>query len=538
VRLPPILSNRKFIFPAAILACIGLAFLLIMATNILGDEMIFTLGSVLNAPLAIVITILAASIHRRMGIQKHPRGMWAGLVICWALWAVAESLWFIFSLTGNEPPYPSWADLFWLLGYIPLVIGLVSRLRSIPNKPTLFQEIVIWLISLLIILAAGIFVIKPTIAYWGEGRLAENLPNILYPVADLIVAIIILRLFFSFEKGDYGFGWRLIAVGFFLLTIADLVFTYATWEDLYYPNMEANLVSRLFVDAPYTLSYLFWLLGIMALNILFRQEKPPQKTIAPIHVPRYCHILLSTAADDSIIQYSKNLEQLIDTSALMGRELGSALPIGDKDARLLLAGLHGNDKVTDLPVLFLHSSGKLLGLKICGMAVKDTSGKYLGSNIVMRVPVTDAAADACLSEENKGKVDYILKSCGSDFPAEVGRFLLEYHLVYLDELFRLAEKEGGATMTNSIVDKMKEICARNNWQLQCNPQTGITRAEYPLETLRAALPVLLQAVSEFITQVEDQNTVQQKILEVHDQINQVVHDEAARLLRLGAVVNG
>ena len=203
VRLPLILSDRKFVIPAAILACIGLAFLLIMASNVLGDEMIFTLGSVLNAPLAILITILAASIYQRMGIQKQPRGMWAGLVICWALWAVAESLWFIFSLTGNEPPYPSWADLFWLLGYIPLVIGLVSRLRSIPNKPTLFQEILIWLISLLIILAAGLFVIRPTIVYWGEGRLVENLPNIIYPVADLIVAIIILRLFFSFEKGDY-----------------------------------------------------------------------------------------------------------------------------------------------------------------------------------------------------------------------------------------------------------------------------------------------------------------------------------------------
>ena len=258
MKLPPIFSNRKYVVPVSLLVLIGLVFLAVMAFNLGGDELMFTLGSVLNAPLAILITILAASIYRQMGIQKHPRGMWAGLVLCWALWAVAESLWFIFSLTGSEPPYPSWADLFWLLGYIPLLAGLISRFRSLPNKLTPLQGIITWLISLLIVVAAGFFVIKPTIEYWGEGSLLENLPNIIYPVADLIVAIIILRLFFSFERGDYGFGWRLIAVGFFLLTTADLVFTYATWEDLYYPDMQANLVSRLFVDAPYTLAYLFW----------------------------------------------------------------------------------------------------------------------------------------------------------------------------------------------------------------------------------------------------------------------------------------
>ncbi len=534
--LPPIFKNRKFIVPASILALIGLSFLAIMAFDLGGDLFIFTLGSVLNAPLAVLITILAISIYRQMGLGKHPRGMWAGMIFCWGLWAIAESLWMYFSLTGSEVPYPSWADLFWLVGYIPLLAGLISRLRSIPTKPTLVQNILIWLISLLIILGAGYFAIKPSIDYWGEGRLVENLPNLIYPLADLLVAIIILRLFFSFEKGDYGFGWRLIAVGFFLLTTADLVFTYATWEEIYYPDMQANLISRLFVDAPYTLSYFMWLLGVLALGILLRQDKPDIKISTPITIPRYCHILLATAGDDTILKSSANIEHLIESGSIIGKPLAQALPLSITDSRLLLEGLHGIGRVTDLPAQFLHTSGKLLRIKICGMAVKDTKGGYLGSNLLLRVPTEDASPDTCLSQESKSLAEYIMGTTGCDFSTEISRFLLDYHLAYLRELFLLADKEGGATMKASLVEKLKEICAEHKWSLQFDLESGIADANYPLEVLRESLPVLLQAVKDFIILVEDRHTVEQKMLEVHAQIIQPVHEEVARYLKQGAVL--
>ena len=93
--LPQIFSNRQFRGVAIGIAVIILTFVIINGFAIGGDTFIFSLGSSLNAPLAIVITLFAASIYRLMGYQKHPRFLWAGLIIGWGLWAFAETLWLV-----------------------------------------------------------------------------------------------------------------------------------------------------------------------------------------------------------------------------------------------------------------------------------------------------------------------------------------------------------------------------------------------------------------------------------------------------------
>ena len=159
---------------------------------------------------------------------------------------------------------------------------------------------------------------------------------------------------------------------------------------------------------------------------LLRQEKPASKILAPIHIPRYAHIILSVAADDTILRVSDNMSLLVDTDSILGTHLFQALPISDRDANLLLSGLHGDGRLSDLPVLFLNSSGTLHALKICGMAIKDASGAYLGSNLLVRFPVENASADSGLSQESRGLAEYIMATCDSSFPTEVGNFLLEY----------------------------------------------------------------------------------------------------------------
>jgi hypothetical protein len=129
-----------------------------------------------------------------------------------------------------------------------------------------------------------------------------------------------------------------------------------------------------------------------------------------------------------------------------------------------------------------------------------------------------------------------MATCGCDYSAEINRFLLDYHNAYLKELFLLADQEGGATMTASLVENMKDICREHNWSLQFDQQLGIVKSNYPLEVLRESLPVLLQSVKVFIARVEDENTVEQKIQVIHSQINQAVHDEAARYLKQGAAL--
>jgi hypothetical protein len=274
MNLPDIFSDRRFKWAAIAVATLILILLIVNIFLIGGDAFVHTFNSIPDAPFAIIVTVFAASVWRQMSTEDQRRRLWGGLVFGWALWALAETIWSLYSIFGQEVPYPSLADLFWVVGYIPMTIGLLDSVRTIPTKLTSSQKTLIWGVSAATILLTLVFVFIPIIQDFDPQNLIVSALDLIYPLGDLLLMSIVWWLFFVYEKGDYGFGWRLLIVGFILTTFSDLVFTYATWEDLYYPDMKATVLSRLFVDFPYTASYLVWFLGLYALHILLREQRP------------------------------------------------------------------------------------------------------------------------------------------------------------------------------------------------------------------------------------------------------------------------
>jgi hypothetical protein len=126
-----------------------------------GDGFIITLNNLVAPLLAIITTIFAAILFLQIRANVRSRMLWGGLFAGWALWAIAETMWFVFGYLGQEVPYPSIADLFWLIGYIPLGIGLYSRLREMPLKLTSSQKLALWGSSLATIFITLAFVILP-----------------------------------------------------------------------------------------------------------------------------------------------------------------------------------------------------------------------------------------------------------------------------------------------------------------------------------------------------------------------------------------
>ena len=430
-------------------------------------------------------------------------------------------------------PYPSLADLFWVLGYIPMGYGLVARIRAIPSKPTRRQNIIIWGSSAATILVTSFFVFKPIIQYFDAQRLLESILNFIYPLGDLFLAILVLRLFFSFEKGDYGFGWRLLAVGFILMTTSDFIFTYAIWEGTYYPDMKANLISRLFIDAPYTITYFLWFLGIYALRLLLREPQPVESVVQPRRVPPYRHIMISTRSDDTIFNTSSNSKLLFEEGSILGKGLAEALAISEKDGQAITEKLHKEGRVADLPIRVRNRAGDPQAVKLCGIVVLDPDSKYMGSNLLLRVPVDDNTSDDSLSQEARAMVGYLLEKSGSSYSVEIGNFLLEYHLAYFKEFFTLAFHEGGETMTRSLLEKFKETSLQHDWKLQFDLQTGLAKTIYPLEVLREALPALLQTVKQFVTRIKDPDTVETRMQEINMQFSEAIHKDATRYIKSG-----
>lgn len=536
MQFPPIFSQRTYKRVAIGMIILSVIFLIMMTFKIGGDAFIFTLGSFINAPLAIGITIFAATIWRLLATKNQPRRLWAGLVLGWGLWALAETIWLVASLLGQEVPYPSLADLFWVAGYIPIGYGLIARLRLLTTKPSRRQNWFLWGISAATLVATGVFVFKPIIEYFDPQRLIESLLNILYPLADLFLAILTWRLFFAFEKGDQGFSWRLLAAGFLLMTTSDFIFTYASWGEIYYPDMQANLISRLFIDTPYTLSYLAWFLGLFALRLLLGTPPAEETVVPPKRVAPLGYILIATKNDDTIIHTSSNSNALFGDESLAGKTLAQALSIPDSEGQAITGMLRNNGKVTDLPVHIRNQAGSLQEISLCGLAVLDPQKEFLGSNLLLCIPVEDDSINQSLSAESKSMVRYILEKSRSRHLAEIGRFLVEYHLIYLQALSRMMFHQGGAPMAQSLLEALKETSKAHNWTISFNPETMLGKYWESLEVLQEALPILRETAEQFVARPLNMETVAGRMKEIDAQIEEAIHREVKRYLKPGGEV--
>jgi hypothetical protein len=523
-----IFTNRPFRVAAIVAAAFTLILLLVNLLLIGGDAFVFSFNSAINAPLAIIITIAAARAWHQMGIEKRRRRLWAGLLTGWALWSLAEVIFALYSILGQEPPYPSAADFFWLVGYLPLGLGLLARIYRMPNKPTRSQAILIASVTLVTILIAAIFVFWPTFQTFDQSRLFESLLNLAYPLADCLLLIVVWRLFFTYEKGVYGFGWRLLALGFISLTIADLVYLYANSTDpiLYYPDLQANFISRFGSDVPYSLSYILWLVGIFALRIPPREQQ--RSVVAPIALKRpqkYGHVLVFTLCDNSVIDVSSNFGRLFAMPAAKGGSLANLLQVPEETAQSICEKLLAERKVADLPLRLSGSRLGALDASLCGMAIFDHDGQCSGMNLLLSIPMEDDSFDDSLSMENKAVLKRLLDQTGSNYKKDIGPFLLAYHLPYFKALIKVAASQGGPQMVQDLLAELANTARENHWQMQFDPDTVLTSSIFPLDLLRKALPTLLETARQFVTRITDRKTVETQMQEVNARFDEAVHED-------------
>ena len=528
MRWPKIFKNRRFTWVSIAVGIFALLLVIINLFIIGGDKFIFALNSSLNTPLAILVVICAVSVWRMLANDKQTRLLWFSFLAGWILWALAETIWTVFSLLGKEVPYPSPADLFWILGYLPILIGLVIRNRTIPMKPNWFQRLLMWGLSLAVVIITVIFVLAPIIRDFDPQRLIECIINLAYPLLDLLVVVVVLRLLFMYEEGDFGFCWRLLALGFVFMTVSDLLFTYSTWQGTYYPDMQANLISRMGVDVPYTLAYLVWFTGLYALSILYHQAPAPTPGYRLRMVRTYGHILIFTRSDDTVIDVSPNSGIFFTADQAIGKKLSELLPIPDQDMQTILEALHREGTLSDLPVQIQDHQGELHKVSISGLAVQDSKVSYAGSNIVLRMRTAETSFDDPLTQESRALTRNILLQSGSHYLEEIGQFLADYYLAQVQSLFDMASHEGGETMAQVLLDKLFETSREHNWKIQFNRQTVLDYRDYPVSLLRAALPTLFETARVFLSQVTDPQVIETRLKEIRSTFSETALQDIER----------
>lgn len=158
----------------------------------------------------------------RAAYEPKTRGAWLAFGAAMLLWSVGSIGWSIAYEGKAVVPYPSFADVFWLLWYPLMALG-IARLIRIRIKRFELHRWMDGVAVVLLVLAAGFaIVIQPVARESLQGALA-TIVDFSYPVLDLLLIGAIL--------GVYGLlGWRpdamwiLLGLGILATTVADATF--------------------------------------------------------------------------------------------------------------------------------------------------------------------------------------------------------------------------------------------------------------------------------------------------------------------------
>jgi hypothetical protein len=241
--------------------------LIILNIAIYGQSDYWTtfVSTIFNPLFAFIVTILAIVLLVQVLPNPRARALWLGLIIGWACWTVAEIIWTYYFIKGQEVPYPSLADLFWCVGYIPMSVALALRLHSTRGKASRWNQVLIILIGFVIIGFTVIAILLPIIRANDPSARLESFLNLFYPFGDVVLIILALLILFSTNRSTFSISWFWISLGFLMSSFSDLFFSYLNIIGMYYPDGHATLMSVFLVDLPYTISYLLFMVGLVAL---------------------------------------------------------------------------------------------------------------------------------------------------------------------------------------------------------------------------------------------------------------------------------
>jgi hypothetical protein len=488
---------------------IGFFTLIIVAISIFrigGDDFAYLFNSSISSFQALTILILSILLFRQMGGKSQNRNLWLGLAIGWALWTIAEFWWGIASFSSEGAPFPSGADFFWLVGYIPMYYVLEMRNRSIPEETSSIQKFLMWLIGIMAVGLTIIFIVVPQIQSYEPGSLYETILTIFYPIGDLVLFIFVLRVAFKYQQGVSGNAWLWVAFGYILNTVSDLIFAYASANGLYYPNGQVNFISLIASDTLYSVSYMLIILGLAIMRSV-RISKPIQSEPAPavLNIAN-THILLFTDTYDLINDTSKNFGLVFAQTNPIGRSLDGVLGLPVNKANEVVSRIKTN-RVMEEETVTVNTRLGSKEVQISGQSISSPDGEYIGEILLIRLFMEDFTMDQGLTDYEKSIIRSVITKSGSREQSEIKNLLLRYYSSYIKAYHNLAVSEGGEAMADSVIKRLKTQAAEAGRQIDLNHEGFIDNHNLPLEQIRPILSTMQATARKIVKEITDEEAV-------------------------------
>lgn len=204
---------------------------------------------------------LSAVIAIIVGVRRNRPSSplpWYAIALGQLLFVIGDSIWTYYEeVLHDEHPFPSAADISYLLGYVPIAIGLVLIVRARRPGHDTGSLIDATIVTVAFGVGSWIFLIAPTIE---PGlSIAEVAVSTAYPLTDVLLLAVAAALAFGTEMR--ALSYRLIGASLTALIVADTLYTVGTIGEWYATGSP--------IDIGWILAYVFW--GAAALHPSMRQ---------------------------------------------------------------------------------------------------------------------------------------------------------------------------------------------------------------------------------------------------------------------------
>ena len=470
-------------------------------------------------PLAALETTLVIAWFWQLSLQDKTSEKTLRLfMIGFALWTIAELVWLFFISAGLDP-YPSVADIFWIAGYFPFFFALRANLENVSVRPT---EGIRWVTGGLIyigLLGLIYLIVIPIVLDFESGRWLESIVNVAYPLLDMVILAEIITLYFLFGKGRFSLPWLLISVGFVIMAMSDLGYSYADWNGLYDAE-QGNLVSRL-IDAGYLINYLIIVLGFYAYWLIINALTDTTKTAPPEYlsvqngVPNTVLVAIVDQGNQ-LLDISENfLEQLDEKSkdACLKRKIGDVLG-QPAEIEQIINTIRTQGKIASAPLSIQVSSREKINVWVSGIPVYENN-IYAGVNLAFKIYIKDAEPAEGLSEYHNSIAAYVLQKTESELPDFAG-ILLHYASESIQCLAKLLSEYKGELVTATFYKALQNNIPDS---IQVSPEGIQVTEKLPVNELADSLRPLLKKIQSIVKQQVSDTTVSNAIQKVEQRLD-------------------
>jgi len=230
------MARAKYVIAVLSAALATVAYFVLQPSPLLGPitDWMFALASG-------ICSLLAFLVIRRWGYQGRFGAVHTGMFLGIFLWFLGDTAWAVYGTFFQVAiPYPSFADVFYLSAYVPIVVGVIQFLRIFRHSLSRERAITALVVGLLTLGLTSVLLIGPLLL--SSEDILTKFFDLAYPVLDSVLVVLVFFMLFAFRGGKMEKSWIWIAFGLLLNAAADILFSLGTLQGWYYSGHPIELV--------------------------------------------------------------------------------------------------------------------------------------------------------------------------------------------------------------------------------------------------------------------------------------------------------